>query len=91
MQEKPVATVSLKDYKKLLTNAGFKNHKHLTGEILQYNEVNMVKHPSLGEAHRALEEKKKKENFDLLHSSSDEVRKGIKKLTEFLYNYKDYR
>ena len=89
--EKPDQTVSLKNYKKLLNNAGFSNHKNFTGNDIEVNEVEDVKLHVLGDAHRALEMKKKEENFDLLYLSSDELKKGMKKLTDILYNYKNCR
>ena len=90
--DKPVATVKLKDYKILLKNAGFGKHEYLTGEGIELVESSTtVKNSSLGDAHRALEMKKKEESFERHHLSSDKLRIGVKKLTEFLYNYKDYK
>lgn len=84
-----VATVSLKLYNKKLNNAGYQNHEHLTGTPVVFSPTNGVSSKSLGEAHRALEMKKKEEGFERYHLSTDELISGIRNLTEFLYNYKD--
>lgn len=89
--EKPTTTVSVGNYKRLLNNAGFCNHKDLTGKDLELNEIVMVKSSALGDAYRALETKKKEEKFEIFHHSNDDLRKGVKKLTEFLNHYKDCR
>ncbi len=85
-----VATVSLKRYKKLLINAGFNDHQHLTKRNIELNESGAVANVSLGDAYRALEEQKSTNNFSLFHESSDTLRAGVRKLTEFLYAYKNF-
>jgi hypothetical protein len=67
--EKPDQTVSKKNYKKLLNNAGFSNHKNLTGNDIEVNEVVDVKPHVLGDAYRALEMKKKEDSFERHHLS----------------------
>lgn len=84
--------VTIKNYKKLLNAAGFENHKHLAGEI---NPISLfpdstVSFKSLATAYDELENRKKEEIFKRRHESTDELRHGVKKLTEFLERYKNH-
>lgn len=78
------------DYKNLLNGAGFQNHRALTGKKIEFSGLG-VEPISLGDAYRSLESLKNGDTFEQDHLKNDAMRSGVRKLTELLYLYKDFK
>ena len=87
--KKITKSVLPRKYTTLLKNAGFDNHKHLTGDDFELDGPS-VDFKILAVAHRKLQEKKKDENFFRYHEGSKSLKDGVEELANFLAQFKDY-